>query len=248
MFLREAGVDISTIALWLGHEQITTVQIYLHADLRSRRRHSRWLHHLGCPRSLPTVGPAPRVPVVSVIMPNRPATLRIRNGITARTRHNPLFGITPKSVSVLWEPATKSSAQRRRRARTRVASTLDFLQDHAAFTRRGAGGSSRSTPRALSPRASSTALRAPRNRSCIATSLCQQGARRGRQVAQPGWSRALRAPEGRRHALSRGASGRAHRLAWVSWTPVDENGIAEIQGVPRCSSRPGRRVATKWSP
>jgi integrase/recombinase XerD len=33
MLLREAGVDISTIALWLGHEHIATAQIYLHADL-----------------------------------------------------------------------------------------------------------------------------------------------------------------------------------------------------------------------
>jgi site-specific recombinase XerD len=38
MFLREAGVDISTIALWLGHENIATVQIYLHADLGIKER------------------------------------------------------------------------------------------------------------------------------------------------------------------------------------------------------------------
>ena len=28
-----AGIDLATIALWLGHEHIATVQIYLHADL-----------------------------------------------------------------------------------------------------------------------------------------------------------------------------------------------------------------------
>jgi integrase/recombinase XerD len=33
MFLREAGVDISVIALWLGHESIASTQIYMHADL-----------------------------------------------------------------------------------------------------------------------------------------------------------------------------------------------------------------------
>ena len=33
MALLQAGIDLSTIALWLGHEQIATVQIYLHADL-----------------------------------------------------------------------------------------------------------------------------------------------------------------------------------------------------------------------
>jgi site-specific recombinase XerD len=33
MRLLHAGVDISVIALWLGHEQVETTQIYLHADL-----------------------------------------------------------------------------------------------------------------------------------------------------------------------------------------------------------------------
>jgi site-specific recombinase XerD len=33
MRLLHAGVDISVIALWLGHEQIETTQIYLHADM-----------------------------------------------------------------------------------------------------------------------------------------------------------------------------------------------------------------------
>jgi len=36
MRLRQAGVDLSVIALWLGHESIETTQIYLHADLASR--------------------------------------------------------------------------------------------------------------------------------------------------------------------------------------------------------------------
>lgn len=38
MFLREAGVDISTIALWLGHESIASTQIYMHADLTIKQR------------------------------------------------------------------------------------------------------------------------------------------------------------------------------------------------------------------
>jgi len=38
MFLREAGVDISTIALWMGHESIASTQIYLHADLALKQR------------------------------------------------------------------------------------------------------------------------------------------------------------------------------------------------------------------
>ena len=38
MTLLQAGVDTSTIALWLGHEQVETTQIYLHADLALKER------------------------------------------------------------------------------------------------------------------------------------------------------------------------------------------------------------------
>lgn len=38
MRLLHAGIDISVIALWLGHEQIETTQIYLHADLEIKER------------------------------------------------------------------------------------------------------------------------------------------------------------------------------------------------------------------
>jgi len=38
MQLLQAGVDTSVIALWLGHEQIQTTQIYLHADLSLKER------------------------------------------------------------------------------------------------------------------------------------------------------------------------------------------------------------------
>jgi integrase/recombinase XerD len=38
MLLRQAGVDISVIALWLGHESIESTQIYLHADLALKER------------------------------------------------------------------------------------------------------------------------------------------------------------------------------------------------------------------
>jgi integrase/recombinase XerD len=33
MRLLHAGVDTTVIALWLGHEQVETTQMYLHADL-----------------------------------------------------------------------------------------------------------------------------------------------------------------------------------------------------------------------
>jgi site-specific recombinase XerD len=38
MGLLHAGVDISVIALWLGHEAVETAQIYVHADLALRER------------------------------------------------------------------------------------------------------------------------------------------------------------------------------------------------------------------
>ena len=33
MRLLHAGVDTTVIAMWLGHEQVETTHIYLHADL-----------------------------------------------------------------------------------------------------------------------------------------------------------------------------------------------------------------------
>lgn len=38
MRLLDAGVDTTVIALWLGHENVRTTQIYLHADLALKER------------------------------------------------------------------------------------------------------------------------------------------------------------------------------------------------------------------
>jgi integrase/recombinase XerD len=38
MRLLQAGVDTTVIALWLGHEQVETTQIYVHADLAIKER------------------------------------------------------------------------------------------------------------------------------------------------------------------------------------------------------------------
>jgi integrase/recombinase XerD len=38
MNLLQSGVDLATIALWLGHEDLRTVQVYLHADLALKER------------------------------------------------------------------------------------------------------------------------------------------------------------------------------------------------------------------
>ena len=38
MRLLVAGNDVTVIALWLGHEQITTTNVYLHADMSHKER------------------------------------------------------------------------------------------------------------------------------------------------------------------------------------------------------------------
>ena len=38
MRLLNAGVDTSVIALWMGHENTTTTQVYIHADLALKER------------------------------------------------------------------------------------------------------------------------------------------------------------------------------------------------------------------
>lgn len=38
MRLLASGVDVTVIALWLGHEQVTTTNIYLHADISQKER------------------------------------------------------------------------------------------------------------------------------------------------------------------------------------------------------------------
>ena len=37
MNLLHAGVDITVIALWLGHEQTSTTDVYLHADTKIKK-------------------------------------------------------------------------------------------------------------------------------------------------------------------------------------------------------------------
>ncbi len=62
MRLLRAGVDLSTIALWLGHEQMETTQIYLHADLALKEKGPLQDHasqHQSWP--LPTTRRAPYV-------------------------------------------------------------------------------------------------------------------------------------------------------------------------------------------
>jgi integrase/recombinase XerD len=52
MRLLQAGVDTSVIALWLGHENVETTQIYLTADLTIKER--------ALARTTPTTSPPGR--------------------------------------------------------------------------------------------------------------------------------------------------------------------------------------------
>jgi site-specific recombinase XerD len=47
MHLLQAGVDLATIALWLGHERLETTHLYLEADLALKERALQRLTPLG---------------------------------------------------------------------------------------------------------------------------------------------------------------------------------------------------------
>jgi site-specific recombinase XerD len=45
MSLLQSGVDISTIAIWLGHESIETTHQYMVADIQLKEKALEKLHH-----------------------------------------------------------------------------------------------------------------------------------------------------------------------------------------------------------
>jgi len=47
MALLKAGVDTSVIALWLGHEDPETTQVYLHADMTIKEQALARVHQPG---------------------------------------------------------------------------------------------------------------------------------------------------------------------------------------------------------
>ncbi len=148
------------------------------------------------------------------------------------------YGLTfspPKSVSVLWgtgeDELRNAVVAGHERA---IASTLDFLQEHAAFTRRGAGGVFQvdtegfvaasflhRTSRAADPQLHTHVL--------VANKVLAED---GRWLSLDG--RELYEHQKGAGMLYRSAL-RAELTASlkVAWTPVDENGIAEIEGVPK---------------
>ena len=73
MRILEAGTDTSIISLWLGHEQVQTTSVYLHADLAIKER-ALAPHHTPKrqTRPLPPPGPTPRLPRITLTMPTLP--------------------------------------------------------------------------------------------------------------------------------------------------------------------------------
>ena len=76
MLLRANDVDISTIALWLGHQSIKTTQIYQHADpaLKERAIARTPARH----QTRPINRQAARLPRRPLIMPGRPTRKAVK--------------------------------------------------------------------------------------------------------------------------------------------------------------------------
>jgi len=98
MALLHHGVDLSVIALWLGHESTETTEIYLHADMQLKERASRMPHRLVLSR----IASASRPLLAFLESFDYAASLAGRSEIhlyrrpaSAPTRHNPERGITP---------------------------------------------------------------------------------------------------------------------------------------------------------
>jgi integrase/recombinase XerD len=69
MHLLQAGVDVTVIALWLGHESPSTTHMYVEADLAMKERTLKSLQSTNPQaRSISTLGPTDAVPDVALIM------------------------------------------------------------------------------------------------------------------------------------------------------------------------------------
>ncbi|HWI08710.1 MAG TPA: tyrosine-type recombinase/integrase [Solirubrobacteraceae bacterium] len=76
MNLLTAGVDTSTSALWLGHEQERTTHVYLHADLKLKQR---TLDRITPPRTGVPAATAPPTPCSPSSRAYSPPAIPLRN-------------------------------------------------------------------------------------------------------------------------------------------------------------------------
>ena len=141
----------------------------------------------------------------------------------------------PKSISLLWALAGESVSDEVRAAHdAAVAAALEFLQDHAAFTRRGKGGAVQvptdgyiaaafvhRTSRAGDPQLHTHVLVSGKVR---ASADARWLSLDGRELFEVAKAAGLIYKAGLRAELTR-------RLR-VAWTPVDRAGASEVAGVP----------------
>jgi hypothetical protein len=108
MLLRAKGVDIATIALWLGHESTQTTHIYEHADPALKEQAIARTAARRQARQIPAIRHTPRVPRRAVIMLNRsPDEIRLSREKPARRgrpQHNRSRDIQP-DVNLSIHPA-----------------------------------------------------------------------------------------------------------------------------------------------
>ena len=89
MALLRGGVDRSVLALWLGHEQVETTSMYLHADLSIKERaldRTKTTRQAG---PIPGSRPAPRLPQRALIMSTAIDRCGPTDSITTPRPHNP---------------------------------------------------------------------------------------------------------------------------------------------------------------
>jgi conjugative relaxase-like TrwC/TraI family protein len=141
----------------------------------------------------------------------------------------------PKSISLLWALAGGSVSDEVRAAHdAAVAAALEFLQDHAAFTRRGAGGAVQAaadgyvaaafahrTSRAGDPQLHTHVLVSAKVRASADGRWLSLD---GRELFEVAKAAGLIYKAGLRCELTR-------RLG-VAWAPVDRAGASEVAGVP----------------
>jgi hypothetical protein len=92
MDLLASGLDVATVAMWLGHEKLESVNAYVHSDLTMKERAlDRRSPFKGPSRQVPAERRAPRLPRGPLIMPSSPgrAPPAIRSLVTSsgRARH-----------------------------------------------------------------------------------------------------------------------------------------------------------------
>jgi hypothetical protein len=99
MALLHRGVDLTVIALWLGHESTETTQIYLHADMQLKERALAHATSSGLTPDRfrppdPLLAFLESLWLCRLTEPRKSENLRKEYDLTTPTRHNPGVGIT----------------------------------------------------------------------------------------------------------------------------------------------------------